>query len=112
MLLNGIMKVTNATNVLVIFHCLRLKNPLKFGDWKTPSSSNEGRGRTYCGGPFKKKQSASLDQCTVLKILVMYITIYNYQNSFEVQELTLGNLLYKCSLWLSDKNAKPIYTTH
>jgi hypothetical protein len=59
----------------------------------TLSSSREGRGRIYCGGPFTMRQSVTMDQCTMLKLSVMYITIDNYQNSIEVQELTLGTLL-------------------
>jgi len=98
MFLNGTVKVTSATNVLDIFHCLRLKNPLNVGDWMTPSSSREGRERTYCGGPFTKRQSVTLDQCTMLKISVMYIAIHNYQNSIEIQDLTLGTLQQKCNL--------------
>lgn len=39
------------------------------------------------------RQSVTMDQCTMLKLSVMYITIDNYQNSIEVQELTLGTLL-------------------
>jgi len=94
MLLNGSVKVTSATNVLDTFHSLRLKkNTLIVGDWMTPSSSREGRGKTYCGGPITKRQSVTLDQCTMLKISVMYITIHNYQNSIEVQDLTLGTHL-------------------
>lgn len=59
----------------------------------TLSSSREWRGKTYCGSPGTKRQSVTLDQCTMLKISVMYITIHNYQNSIEVQDLTLGTLL-------------------
>jgi hypothetical protein len=58
-LLDGTVKVISVTDVLDIVHCLRLKNPLSFGDWMTHWTSLQ------C-----PKYQSSLLQYTIIKILL------------------------------------------